>query len=197
VLKADEIRADEKEALRRRLRAERDSLSASEVLRASAHIVERVRALGAYERAGTVGLYASIGAEIDVRALLTGDKRLAFPRVSGHALHYHLVSSLEQLSPGNFTVPEPEKTAPLADSLDLIVVPAIAYDRTGHRVGYGKAFFDRALAERPSAVRVGVCHNLQLIDRVPIHDADQPVDFIITPSECIETGARKTSGAIR
>ena len=94
------------------------------------------------------------------------------------------------MRPSAFGILAPECDAAQASDLDLIIVPGVAFDRRGHRIGYGRGFYDRALAQMPRAVRIGVCHAFQLIDQVSPWDGDEPVDLIVTPTERIDTFAR-------
>ena len=92
------------------------------------------------------------------------------------------VDDLAALSKGAFGLLEPKGglTASVAD-LDLMVVPGVAFDRTGHRLGYGKGFYDRELhATGFSGVLIGFCFEFQLLDRLPAESHDVPVDYIVT-----------------
>ena len=74
----------------------------------------------------------------------------------------------------------PSSDSPLAAALDVIVVPAIALDPTGQRIGYGAGYYDRALAAHPHAATVGVAYDFQLIPEVSATGADVPVQWVVT-----------------
>ena len=97
------------------------------------------------------------------------------------------------MEPGRFGIrePKPQVGTPQAIAdIDAILVPAVAFDRRGYRVGYGGGYYDRFLPElRGRAVRVGLAFACQLVDSVPAGAHDVPVDFIVTETEIIATGS--------
>jgi 5-formyltetrahydrofolate cyclo-ligase len=94
-----------------------------------------------------------------------------------------VVASSDDLTPGAFTVPEPVTgdRVPL-DALDLVVVPGIVFDRAGHRLGYGRGYYDRALDDcRPDCVKVGFAYDFQVVDLLSImQEHDRTLSVIIT-----------------
>jgi 5-formyltetrahydrofolate cyclo-ligase len=86
-------------------------------------------------------------------------------------------------------IPEPavDATTVAPERVEVAVVPGVAFDRHGRRLGYGRGFYDRWLARAPKALRVGVCHAFQLVDGVPARDGDVPMHIIITPEEVVMT----------
>lgn len=188
----------QRETLRRSLRDKRASLPDGLVRAMSADVCAAVAALPAFARAGTVALYASVRGEIDptqLRQLLhERGATVAFPRVVSTVppvLAFSTVAPGEPLATGRFGIPEPRAAAAVADdALDLIFVPGIAFARDGHRLGFGHGYYDRALAAAPRALRIGLCHEFQLVDRLPPRIGDEPVDLVFTPRERVTTGAR-------
>jgi len=75
--------------------------------------------------------------------------------------------------------PEGEKSSP--EKVDIVVVPAVAFDLQGHRLGYGKGYYDRFL-KKTKAVKVGVAYDFQIVEKLPAEQHDIPVDLIITPA---------------
>jgi 5-formyltetrahydrofolate cyclo-ligase len=197
----DDIRA-QKDALRQRLRAERNALDPERARAASAAVCRRVLALPAIARARTVTLYAAIQREIDVaevaRALLARGVRVAYPRIDDPRLAFHAVTSLDELEPDVWKIPTPRRSTPVVPSaeLDVLIVPGLAFDAGGHRLGYGRGYYDGELAAAPQAVRVGVAHAFQLVDPLPVQVTDQPVDILITELGARATGARPHIGPL-
>jgi 5-formyltetrahydrofolate cyclo-ligase len=166
-----------KKQLRDNLRQRRSALTANEVRDAS----ERCCAHAAPLVHGVVALYSAVRGEIDPTHLHINDA--VWPRIFGD----HIRFCEGPLQPGKFDIPEPvgaERTP------DVIVVPGVAFDRRGHRLGYGRGYYDRALAACPSARRIGLCHSLQLVDALPEEPHDEPVDYIVTPDGAQATNAR-------
>ena len=188
----------QREVLRRSLRDKRASLAEGLVRAMSADVCAAVAALPSFARARSVALYAPVRGEIDptqLRDLLhERGAEVAYPRVVSTVpplLAFCSVAPGEPLATGRFGIPEPRAAGAVAvGDLDLIFVPGIAFARDGHRLGFGHGYYDRALAAAPRAMRIGLCHEFQLVDRLPPRVGDEPVDLVLTPRERVPTGAR-------
>lgn len=182
-----------KHTLRSQLLAERRSLKHDAWLASSLSAQQNLLSLEEYSRAGCIALYASIHKEADTADILAAafkaGKRVLYPAVCGHQMVFRLVEALEQLREGTFGILEPCPTGieHQADEADLIVVPGIAFDRSGHRIGYGKGYFDRFLRHPGrKACLVGLCHDFQLIDgAIPADRHDIAMDIIVTDRRII------------
>lgn len=182
----------DKSDLRRELALRRDSVPEAEregLARAAALQVARIPEWGA---ARVVGLYAPIRSEISTRPLLElaarEGKSVAAPRIVGDDLEYHLVASFETLKPGTFGVPEPEPAAKVEPQ--VVVVPGLAFDTSGARLGYGRGYFDRLLTRFPG-LSVGLAFDFQVLARLPQDAHDVPVDVIATEARLVRGGERK------
>lgn len=188
----------QREELRQRLRETRSGLPAAEVRAASAAVCAAVAALPLFVRATVVACYAAHRGEIDPAALRqllhARGATVAYPRVLGTAppaLGFFGVAADEVLRAGRFGILEPASGTPVAPAhLEVIMVPGIAFARDGHRLGFGGGYYDAALTAFPTAVRIGLCHEFQRVDRLPPRAGDQPVDFIVTPRASLTTHAR-------
>ena len=188
------LRQQAKQQLRDRMRSLRRQLPAEARQARSERIVERVRALDAFERAGTLLSFVAIRAEADPSALLAAaraaGKQCALPRVEQDTgrLAVHRWDEGDLLERGAFGVPEPSPSAPTVplEQLDLVVVPALALDERGHRIGYGKGFYDLLLPTLPNAVRCAVAYDFQLVAEVPEMPGDERVDVIVTDARVLE-----------
>jgi 5-formyltetrahydrofolate cyclo-ligase len=96
------------------------------------------------------------------------------------------------LEPGPFGIPTPpaHATATPLDDAELVLVPGLAFDRRGGRLGQGGGYYDCALGRAPGPLRVGLCYDFQLVHHVPMEAGDEPVDIVVTPSGTFETFAR-------
>lgn len=156
---------------------------------ADAAIAHRLREVVA--GAAVVAAYAALEEEVRLDALLVAwleeGKEVLLPRVDGPgSIVLHRVSDLDQdLEPGLFGVREPLASCPVGDpgSVNAVLVPGVAFDRAGGRIGYGGGFYDRLLPGLPAAVSVGVCYEAQLVDRVAREPHDVSVDAVVTEGD--------------
>ncbi len=142
-----------------------------------------------------VHCYLSFRSEVEtmslVRAMESSSLQVIAPvvvedGVESNMKHYQLS---KRLTTGLYGIPEPEPNIP-ADihSIEMVIVPIVAYDGTGTRLGYGKGFYDRFLAEiNPSAKRIGLAFSVQEVDEIPRLTHDQQLDMIITESGIVHT----------
>ncbi len=193
----DEV-ATRKTALRQELRQKRRALPEADSRAASEAVCRHVASLRAFQRARSLALYAAARGEIDVTSLaapLTARGAVvAWPRIVTREpplLAFH-TCPLSDLIRDAMGIPTPPATAPdlgLA-KVEVVLVPGVAFDVAGRRLGQGGGYYDHSLAAAPDALRVGVCHTFQLIDAVPHYASDVAVDLIVTPDGARNTGAR-------
>jgi 5-formyltetrahydrofolate cyclo-ligase len=137
---------------------------------------------------GTLGSHAALGDEIDPHAVELAAEalgwRLAFPRVTGDGPLFFHAAAYEDLAPGYRNIPEPPETAPVARP-DVLLVPLLAADLTGNRLGQGGGHYDRTLAmlrAQGPLLAIGIAWDSQLVDAVAAAPWDQPLDAIATPT---------------
>jgi 5-formyltetrahydrofolate cyclo-ligase len=183
--------AARKAAVRDAARAARRAIAPDARELASQAVEDRVlELLGELAPNATVLGYRAIGDELDpsntVAALRACGVRVAMPRVNalGELDLCEASESCEYVQ-GPFGILEPAPGTPLLEpaDLDAAIIPGLAFDRAGHRVGYGKGFYDRLLPSlKPGCVTVGVAFEEQLMDTLPHDSHDAIVDFVVTPS---------------
>jgi 5-formyltetrahydrofolate cyclo-ligase len=179
---------DEKRRLRERLLGERARLPAAERAAASAAVSERLEGLPAWPAARTVALYAPTGAEVDTagiaRRAAAAGKRVAWPRLVPAALALEFAACApEELVAGPLSTREPPAAACVVPpgEIDLVVVPGVAFDAGGRRLGRGRGHYDATLAALPRrAARVGLAFELQVVPSVPAAPHDATVDAVVT-----------------
>jgi 5-formyltetrahydrofolate cyclo-ligase len=188
-----------KRTLRQQMLAQRRELAPDEWILSSLQAQQNLLALTEYSRAGCIALYAAVHNEIDtaliVEIAFAAGKRVLYPAVCGHHMVLRRVEALEQLTRGCFGILEPCSTGVdhQADEADLIVVPGVAFDRSGHRVGYGKGYYDRFLQHpERTATLVGLCHDFQLIDGdIPADPHDIRMEIVVTERRTITCGSNR------
>ncbi|MBL8527682.1 MAG: 5-formyltetrahydrofolate cyclo-ligase [Burkholderiales bacterium] len=180
---------DAKRAQRAALRTRREALSPPVRAAFSRRITDTLIALPEYRRASVVLAYMSMGAEFEtaafVRRVLADGKTLVLPRVNREAkrLNLFVVGDLDRdLAPGVWEIrePVPDRCAAAVErDIEFALVPGLAFDERGGRLGYGGGFYDRLLAGL-QAVRVTAAFSVQVVEAVPMSEHDQYVDLIVT-----------------
>jgi 5-formyltetrahydrofolate cyclo-ligase len=182
-------------ALRRQMLARRDGVPAAIRVAASAAIAARIAMLPEFAAANAVLLTLPFRSEWDtlplVVAALAAGKTVAMPRVDAKTrmLELHAITDPVRDIVGGFQgIPEPLPDRPRVprEAIDFVLVPGVAFDRSGRRLGYGGGYYDRLLPLLPPrAARVVGAFELQLVDRVPAAPHDVAVDAIVTESRTL------------
>lgn len=140
--------------------------------------------LEVWERARNLFIYVSVFPEPDtheiIRRALFEDKRVAVPRVNTEgSMSSRVVSDLSVLRPGMYGIPEPPECAPVMEQPDLVVIPCLACDRNGYRLGHGGGYYDRYLSTH-ECFSICLCPDELLFDSVPHDERDRKPDIILT-----------------
>jgi 5-formyltetrahydrofolate cyclo-ligase len=182
-----------KRTVRRAVLAVRDGLSTEERAAQAAAVTDRVLALPEMAGAQTVMAFSSFGSELPttqlIEALDAAGVKVALPVIADGEIEAHAFRPGDPTTRTHFGALEPVvRDVPVPPTaIDVVVVPAVAFDRTGRRVGYGGGFYDRFLPRtRADTARVGVGLSVQLLDEpVPAGDFDLRVDVVVVPDEVI------------
>ncbi len=165
---------------------------------ADAAVFEKTVSSAAYKNAKILLAYYPVKNEPDilpiVRHALSSGKRVAFPisNPDGFMLSFGFVKGLDELVTGAYSIPEPPERADryINEPEALCIVPGLAFDREGKRIGYGKGYYDRFLRKFPG-VTLGICYAEFFTDKLPVEDTDVPIDIIISEKEEIFTNVKK------
>ncbi len=189
------FRRQAKALMRKRSRALRASMPKGAIAARSAELAKRLLSLPAIERAASVALFYPIVEknEVDLRAvdaaLRARGVRVSYPSIDPETrtMVFREVADPEAMTELGMGFRDPGPGAPLAEALDVIVVPALAVDARGHRIGYGAGFYDRALARyAPPARAIAVAFDFQLAAEIPETEGDVPVDEIVTDAKVLQ-----------
>lgn len=176
----------DKNEIRRKIRSMKQMLLETEKIEAAEQAFARLEQTAAFMMANHILMYHSLPDELSTHSFLkkwADRKRFYLPRVNGVNLEI-LPYEESRLELGAFHIEEPTGNETVnADDIELIVVPAVAYDRRGNRLGRGKGFYDRLLGET-KATKIGIAYEFQIIDEVPVEPHDVPMDIVISPSAC-------------
>lgn len=194
-----------KKSIRREIIQNRLDLSQQEITAKSEAIVERVLSLPAWEQARTVMVYVAFRHEVETAGVITRaleeGKRVAIPVCKKDPLRL-IPSELKEypgdLAPGTWGILEPKegRFRPLdPHEVDLVLVPGVAFDEMGNRLGYGAGYYDRFLRTlRPDAFTAALAYELQIRDNVFPEAHDQPVQMVITEQRVIDCAANRKMG---
>lgn len=182
-----------KRSIRSQLLAQRRALSHDSWRASSCAAQLNLLSLDEYAGAECIALYAPAHNETDTGLILAAafqaGKRVLYPAVCGHQMVFRHAERVEALQEGAFGILEPCPTGNdhQVDEADLIVVPGVVFDLSGHRIGYGKGFYDRFLQHPDcTAHLIGLCHDFQLTEgAIPKDVHDIPMEIIITDKRII------------
>lgn len=183
-----------KNDLRAHHRRERRSVSELERQRSSVAIIRQIEHLAEFRTAQSIGAFGSMADEIDLwpacKRWIEQSIVLALPRcLPDHRLAFHRIGAIEELKPGYRGILEPPEDAPRVERVDMLLVPGVAFDRRGGRLGMGGGFYDRLLADDFAGFRLGVAYESQLVDALPTDEHDRLVDALVT-----EAGVHRFAG---
>ena len=174
----------DKRQLRQSIRQQKRAMTEEEILRRSTKLGELFAASEAYQNAKTIYGYLPYNQEVRTvpmleRALLEG-KRVAVPKVYGEEMRFIYLDDLSQVAKGYAGIPEPIADGPVADDeTALVLMPGLAFDPQGHRVGYGGGFYDKFLAAEPNHPTLALCYDFQVLPSLETEEHDIPVDYVL------------------
>lgn len=183
---------EEKSNLRTKIREKRQDISEEDRLNKEAIICERLAENKTFQDAKTILFYVSTKKEVDTHALIhkyLPHKTLIVPTIDQKTKNLELfhLKKWKDLTEGHFGILEiqhNERVACHPDHIDVIIVPGLAFDKSGHRLGYGKGYYDQLIKDHP-AETIGLAFDLQIVPKVPTMPHDIPIKTIITESQII------------
>ncbi len=181
-----------KALLRREIDQKRHSLAPEWIKDASQRIVDRLLTLQAFREAKSIALYKAIGGEVDLDALFPvcweQGKRTAIPVFNAGEDIYELaeITTATHFTVGNYGIREPvSPTLVSGSTIDLMVVPGVAFDHAGNRLGRGGGYYDRLLKDF-AGISVAVAFDLQICPQIPCDSHDIPVGAVVTETKLIK-----------
>ena len=174
----------DKKELRRSIREMKRAMSEEE-------IVSRSEALGrlfieseAYKNAKTIYGYLPYNQEVRtvpmLEQALKDGKRVAVPKCYGDEMKFIFMDDLSKVEKGYANIPEPIADEPIADDTTaLVLMPGLAFDKEGHRIGYGGGFYDKFLEAEPNHPTLALCYAFQMLPHLETEAHDIPVDYVL------------------
>lgn len=174
----------DKKELRSLIRQKKRAMTETEIQEKSEKLGQLFAASQAYRNANTIYGYLPYNQEVRTvpmleRAIVDG-KRVAVPKVFGDDMKFIYISDMSRVEKGYAGIPEPVDDGPVADDpTALVLMPGLAFDREGHRIGYGGGFYDRFLAQEPEHPTLALCYDFQMQDELETEAFDIPVDTVL------------------
>ena len=175
-----------KEEIRRDMLALRRRMPSAVLAERSGLICGRVMRMELFKRAEGILTYVPLPGEVSTLPLIRGTwqagKTVAVPRVTEEGLVFSAIRSLDELEEGAFHVMEPRESAPADFAGFPVILPGLAFDGRGNRIGYGRGYYDRYLAARPGHPLVALSFDFAVLQEVPSTSEDVRADLIVTES---------------
>ncbi len=174
----------DKKSLRSMIREKKRAMTEEQIVSASQRLGELFRAHPLYIKAKTIYGYLPYNQEVRTVPMLEqaikDGKRIAVPKVFGDEMKFIYLDDLRRIEKGYCGIPEPIADGPVADDpTALVLMPGLAFDPQGHRIGYGGGFYDKFLATEPNHPTLALCYEFQMVDHLETEEFDIPVDFVL------------------
>ena len=174
----------DKNALRRYIREKKRRMTREEIASRSASLTRMLLSTDVYRQAKTVYGYLSYNQEVRTLPFLTqclrDGKQVAVPKVTGDEMKFIRIVDLSRTVAGYAGIPEPAEDGPEgSDPSALVLMPGLAFDQMGHRIGYGGGFYDRFLAREPNHPTAALCYDFQMLPYLATQAFDIPVDLVL------------------
>lgn len=182
-----------KNEIRKNILQARKKLSEEEREVFSRTISSKVTALFQYQNAEWIFCFIDAKGEIQTKYIIEDawnqGKKVAVPRVCGKEMLFYKITSYDELEPGVFGLLEPKTTCPVVeptnDAKTIVIMPGVAFGKTGNRIGYGGGYYDKYFARYPNVYKIAPVFSCQIISDVPHEEHDIKADFIVTEKESI------------
>lgn len=174
----------DKKALRRQIREKKRAMTPEQILDASKRLAEKFLSTRQYTEAKTIYGYLpynqEVRTELILQRALEDGKRIAVPKVYGDEMRFIYITGFDRLENSDMGIPEPIDDEPVAeDPTALVLMPGLAFDNEGHRVGYGGGYYDKYLSQEPGHPTVALCYDFQMMPQLDTEEFDIPVDLVI------------------
>ena len=174
----------DKKELRRQIREQKRAMTEAEIVEKSEKLGALFAASSLYQNAKTIYGYLPYNQEVRtipmLEQALRDGKVVAVPKVIGDEMVFIRMDDLTQVEKGYAGIPEPVANGPAADDPHaLVLMPGLAFDPQGHRIGYGGGFYDRFLASEPEHPTLALCYDFQMLPHVETEEFDIPVDCVL------------------
>ena len=174
----------DKKELRRSIREQKRAMSEEEIVQRSEALGKLFLESEAYKNAKTIYGYLPYNQEVRtvpmLEQALRDGKRVAVPKCYGDEMKFIFMDDLSKVEKGYANIPEPIANEPIADDTTaLVLMPGLAFDKEGHRIGYGGGFYDKFLEAEPNHPTLALCYAFQMLPHLETEAHDIPVDYVL------------------
>ena len=174
----------DKKELRASIRSRKRAMTEEEIVSRSQALAQLFLNSEAYKSANTIYGYLPYNQEVRtvpmLEQALQDGKRVAVPKCYGDEMRFIFMEDLSKVEKGYANIPEPIADGPVADDKTaLVLMPGLAFDPQGHRIGYGGGFYDKFLSAEPNHPTLALCYEFQMLPELETEEHDIPVDTVI------------------
>ena len=178
----------EKEEIRKKYLTIRESLSEEEAENKSQSVCKMLFSMSCFEQSDWLYGYMPIRKEVNIRPflehLLRNGKNIALPRVDGNTMEFYQITSFDDLKEGTFHILEPKEGCPKVESSGFMLIPGVAFDFNGGRIGYGKGYYDKYFSTHSHALeKLGIAYTMQIIEDIPTTSQDVRLHGLISEED--------------
>jgi 5-formyltetrahydrofolate cyclo-ligase len=183
-----------KSEIRHKILSKRNSIYRDAIITNSKFINNKIISIEEYQRSKSLGVYYPIGSEVQtfelIKHSLNNNKIVSLPKITDSmTIEFFKIieDSFEKISfrKGRYGIFEPSISTDTIDKIDMLIIPGIAFDLNGNRIGYGKGYYDRFLSSKKSKYNIGLAYEIQVLNNIPNNELDVPVDIIVTEKRII------------
>ena len=149
----------------------------------SRKIHANIKRISDFRLATKIGLYYPAGSEVltqrMIQEAISNGLTVCLPRIVGERLEFRKINDFSSLEPGIFDIMEPKDNCPVAERMEVLVIPAVGISVDRHRIGYGRGFYDRYL-ENNNIVKIALCFQKQIVRAMPYEEHDVKMDYAVT-----------------
>ena len=176
-----------KKTIRKQILTLRKAIPSEQLEEDSKKIIDKVIEHPAYQKADLIFAYVDAKGEVKTKELIqhawSQGKKVAVPKVHGDIMKFYLISSYEELEAGCFGIMEPKENCQEVKRISdksLVIMPGVAFDRTGNRIGYGKGYYDKYFSKYPEIYKIAIAFSMQIMPEIKADEFDVKADCVIT-----------------
>ena len=181
---------DNRESIRNKIKHIRNLQSSDDIDKNSNIIMDKLFSNQIFKNSNCIGFYYSLKTEVFtsnmIQKTLDLGKNVCLPKIDRESktMNFHTIDGIENLSKNHLDISEPVGGA-ICTNIDVVIIPGIAFDKLGNRLGFGSGYYDKFLTLHASIYKIALAFDFQLIDSIDIQEYDVPMDLIITENRTI------------